>query len=141
VELFEAPTAPDQLACERIEQFGMRGLAAIEAEIAWLLDESCSEMPEPEPVDDHPGKERVLRGCQPPRQLYPALAFGRIRGQAKLGRLRPDHRQAPRREQFGRLGGVAPGQEMDRFGRPRGDGVDVPPSGRDPDVLDVNFLA
>ena len=57
-----------------VEQLGVRGRAAVEAEVAGRLDQARSEVCLPEPVDHDPREERVLRAGNPRRQPPRAAA-------------------------------------------------------------------
>ena len=67
----------------------MRRRLALNAEILGRLDQAGAEVVLPDPVDDHAGRERVLRRNQPrsqaqPIALGPVGSGGKRRGHARL---------------------------------------------------------
>ena len=70
----ERPLVLDELAGEPVEQFGMRGGRAADAEVVFGGDEPLAKMMLPDAVDDHPRGERVVRPCQPVGQVLAAAA-------------------------------------------------------------------
>ena len=98
----------------------MRGADSVHAEIVKCRGEACAEMVLPNPIDDHPRRERVVRCRDPLRQLESSLLLGRVGGQAKRAAKRAD----AVRPDFVPLGQrVAPVQHMGHLRLAEGAGV------------------
>ena len=65
---------PDKIACEPVEQFGMRRTLTHDAEVRRRADEAATEMVQPDAVDQHPRDERVCAAGEPARKGEPATA-------------------------------------------------------------------
>ena len=65
---------PDAMNRRRqmVEQFGMRGPLAQQAEIAGRADDAAAEMVLPDAVDDHAGRQRVVAAGDGPGQFEPS---------------------------------------------------------------------
>ena len=63
--MLDAPAAGDKLGGQPVEQFGVARQAAELAEVARVWGQTAAEMPLPEPVDEHPGRERVFGSGDP----------------------------------------------------------------------------
>ena len=63
--MLDAPAALDKLGCQPVEQFGVARRAAKLAEVARVRGEAAAEMPLPETVDEHAGRERVFGSGDP----------------------------------------------------------------------------
>ena len=66
-----APTLTNEFGREPVEQFGMRGRRALQAEIVLGLDQAATEIRLPKPIDPDARRERICRIDQPLRQLHP----------------------------------------------------------------------
>ena len=55
----EAPLLFHEPVGQPFEEFWMRGLVSLRAEIVWCGDDAAAEVVVPEPVDDHAGGERA----------------------------------------------------------------------------------
>ena len=75
VDRLEPPAALDERRRQPVEQLGMAGAVALGAEVVDRLDQPRAEVVLPEPVDDHPGRQRM-------RRARPASAASRVRGSA-----------------------------------------------------------
>ena len=67
-----ASPGPTNSRRQPVEQFGMAGGLAQPAEIAGSANQAASEVILPDPVDDHPGRERVVGPAEPAGQRQPA---------------------------------------------------------------------
>ena len=54
----------------------MRGSLSHNPEIVRCPDQTLPKVPLPEPIHDDPARQRVVRACQPVRQLQSAAAAG-----------------------------------------------------------------
>ena len=103
---------------KRVEQLGMARRLAGGAEVVGRGDQAPAEQVQPDPVDHHPGRQRVVARAEPGGQLAPTAAVGDRGGvlraehpdQPPVGSGRPDARARP-----GRRAGCRPA----RAGRPR----------------------
>ena len=90
VNPLERPAGRDQFRRQPVEQFRVSGEDSVHAEIVECRGEAGAEVVLPKPVDDHPRRERVVRGRDPLRQLESPLLLGRVGGQAKRAAKRAD---------------------------------------------------
>ena len=60
----------------------MRRTPAVETEVIGSVDQADSEVVVPDPIDHHPGEQRVFRTRDPHCQLLSSLRVGSIGGQA-----------------------------------------------------------
>src|SRR5437868_2556286 len=74
MEPAQRPAIFDESRSKIVQQFWMRGTVALEAEIAWRLHNPPSEMLFPDPVDNHPGRQRGSFGDDCFGQIDPAAA-------------------------------------------------------------------
>ena len=72
MQRLQGPVFANQLAREPVEQFGMAGPVAQFPEIRRSPDEWPVEMLLPDPIDDDPGSEGVIRPRQPTGEGGPA---------------------------------------------------------------------
>jgi hypothetical protein len=70
-----------EVESEPVEQLGMRGSLATQAEVARAGHESFAKMPLPDAVHDDSGGERIFRIGDPLREFEPAAAFLRLHRQ------------------------------------------------------------
>ena len=61
VDRLEPPAVLDERRRQPVEQFGMAGTVALGAEVVDRLHQPRAEVVLPEPVDDHPGRQRMRR--------------------------------------------------------------------------------
>ena len=54
----------------------MRGPTAVEAEVVWRLHKADAEVIMPQPIDDHPGEQRIVLVRDPIGQLLPSMSPG-----------------------------------------------------------------
>ena len=104
-----APPSGHELARQPVEQLGMAGRLPQPAEVAGSADQAASEVILPDPVDDHPGRERVVRPAEPSGQ-----------GQSTTGRSRRRRGRFDPRGAGSRAAGI-PGRSAvasDRRGSP-----------------------
>ena len=85
MQRLEFPPVCDEPLREKIEQLGMRRLAAEKAEVARRVHESRAEVVLPHAVREHARGERIARAGDPPRERETALALRRI-GRQRVGR-------------------------------------------------------
>ena len=109
----ERPSLGDELAGQPVEQLGMGWRRPFVAEIAGGADHPPAEVMLPDPVDHHPGRQRVRRAGDPvgqdsPTTRTPAPSAG---GAASRGRLGRDHRRKPRLDLRPRRSRVASAQD------------------------------
>ena len=83
VDRLEPPAAGDQLGGEPVEQLGMRGRLAPNAEIARRRHDPPAEMVLPEPVDDHPGRQGIVGLGEPAGQGRPAAGLVAVPGRSR----------------------------------------------------------
>ena len=76
VDGLEAPAAGHEIAREPIEQLGMRGRVADDAEIAGRGDDAAAEMVLPEPIDDDACRQGMIGAGEPCGQLGAAAGGG-----------------------------------------------------------------
>jgi hypothetical protein len=57
VEGFDFPAVGDEFGGEVVEEFGMRGLAAEEAEVAGSIDDAGAKVMLPDTIGEHSGGE------------------------------------------------------------------------------------
>ena len=77
------PTRLHEVDRQPVEQFGVGGVIALGAEIAERFDDAGAEHLGPNPVDEHPGRQRMLLRHQPPGQVEPG---GLLPGQGPVSR-------------------------------------------------------
>ena len=80
MERLQRPAILDEPGREPVEQLRVRRELAQPAEIVDRTDQALAEMPAPDAIHDHPGRERVPRAGQPSGQLEPAAGLGAIAG-------------------------------------------------------------
>ena len=98
----------DQFGGQPVEQLRVRRLAAVEAEVAGRLDQPGAEVSLPEPVDDHPGEQRIARVGRSSRPVVDGARLRGVGGEAEVG-VGPGHgRQRPRPRRLARLTRIAP---------------------------------
>ena len=61
MHLLDRPAAPAEAGRQVVEQVRVRGRLAAEAEVAGRADEAGAEVVQPDAVDQHAGRQRVLR--------------------------------------------------------------------------------
>ena len=76
-EPLHVPARLAELDGQPVEQLGMRGKLAADAEVAGRADQAGAEDLLPEPVDRDAGRQRVLGPEQPLRQAEPVARAGR----------------------------------------------------------------
>ena len=79
MDRLEPPAVLDERRRQPVEQFGMAGAVALGAEVVDRLHQPGAEVVLPEPVDDHPGRQRMLGRGQPAGQ--PGARVGHVGGQ------------------------------------------------------------
>ena len=114
----DAPAALDEGMGQPVEQLGMRRRLAVLAEVARRRDDPPAEMLLPDPVDHHPGGQRVVGARDPPRQRHAPAAGGELPvavglDDGRLGVARDGAGEA-RLDVLPRLPVVAPEQDMGR---------------------------
>ena len=67
----ESPAVRDEPARQVVEEFGVGRRIAADAEVVDRRDDPLAEQPAPDAVDDHAGRQRILRADEPPGQLQP----------------------------------------------------------------------
>ena len=72
MQRLEPPAGGHKLGGQPVEQLGMAGRVAHDAEIVRRGDEPLAKMELPDPVDDHARRQRVLGAGQPASQPEPA---------------------------------------------------------------------
>ena len=77
VQRLEVPALSHEFGRQPVEQLGMAGRLAQAAEVARRARQPPPEMVLPDPVDDHPGRKRIVRPAQPAGQGQPPP--GRLR--------------------------------------------------------------
>ncbi len=60
MQRLERPLLSDQLGGQPVEQFGMARHRTTAAEIIGRGDQPLAKVVLPEPIDDHPGRQRML---------------------------------------------------------------------------------
>ena len=94
----------DKPAGEIVEQFGMAGGLAAQAEIASGIDEAAAEVVGPHPVDDQPGRERVVGRGDTAGQFQPPAGL-------PVGRCAAEQLGQPALHDLPRPAGIAPQQD------------------------------
>ncbi len=95
MQMFETPAVLDQLGGQPVEQFGMRGAAAVEAEVVGRIDQAHAEVIMPQPIDDHPREQRIVGMGDPRGQPLAAFAFRGVGGQTEVRLQSGERRDAP----------------------------------------------
>ena len=97
VDLLEAPAALHELAGQPVEQLRMARRRSLGAEVVVGLDQAAAEVGLPDPVDRHPGRQRIAAIDQPPGQVHPVgrRARARIRPAAERPRAPRERRRLP----------------------------------------------
>ena len=72
----DAPTAPDKPGGQPVDELRVVGAGAVAAEIVGGPDQSSAEMVLPDPIDHHPGRQRVFRAGDPLGQDLGGVADG-----------------------------------------------------------------
>ena len=85
MHVLEAPAVFDEGAGEPVEQGGVGGAVAEDAEVFGAGDEAATEVPAPEAVDGDAGGEGVLAGGKPAGEVEAAALFGREDGLCEGG--------------------------------------------------------
>lgn len=68
VDFLHRPAGIHQFDCQPVEQFGVTGCLAVAAEIVRAGDNRPAEMPQPDMIDGHARRQRVIARCDPIRQ-------------------------------------------------------------------------
>ena len=76
MHVLHAPTAADEFGGEVVEEFGVGGLEAHAAEVAWRLHEAGAEVALPDAVDHDAGGEWVLCVGDPVGEGAAAVLLG-----------------------------------------------------------------
>ena len=106
------PGRRHQLRRQIVEQFWVRGLAAVASEVARSIDDSSPEVILPEAIDYDPGGQRIDRIGDPPGESHSTLAFGSSFWDCQLG---SDLTQHPGADRLALGGGIAPVQPKCRL--------------------------
>ena len=107
--MLDAPAAFHELAGQPVEQFRMAWRRSLGAEVVVGLDEPASEVRLPDPVDGHPGRQRIAPVHQPAGQVH---AVGR-RARALASQRRED-RGHPGSDHVSLAGEIAPQMHVRR---------------------------
>src|SRR5260370_1581662 len=75
MQSLERPAVGNKLTSQGIEQLGMSRRLAELAEIAGRAHDPGAKVLLPDAVDDHAGRQRMVRPGKPARQLEPAAAL------------------------------------------------------------------
>jgi len=75
VQPFDRPAVLDEISGQPFEQVGVSRLFAERTEVAGAADQPAAEVPGPDTVDEHLGRERVRRGHQGVGQSQPSAAL------------------------------------------------------------------
>ncbi len=76
VHRFDAPTALDKPGGQPVDELRVVGAGAVTAKIVGGPDQSSAEMVLPDPIDHHPGRQRVFRAGNPLGQDLGGVADG-----------------------------------------------------------------
>ena len=76
MNVFDRPTAANELAGQPIQQGGMRRPLALDAEVARRSDQAVAEVIHPNSIDHHASGQRVFRRGDPIRQSQPPFSIG-----------------------------------------------------------------
>ena len=115
LDVLDAPAAGDKLSGQPVEQFGVAWRASELAEVARVWGEAAAEVPLPEPVDEHPGRERVFGIGDPAGECGATAGGAAVLRRHDLGEFSTEHGGSSRLDG----GGVArPGDGDRRGGRP-----------------------
>src|SRR6185437_2565248 len=107
MEMLEPPAVLDQFGGQPVEQFGMRGPTAVEAEIVGRIDQTDAEMIMPQAIDDHPREQRIVRPRGPRGQTLATFALRGVGRQTEIRLQSRDRPDASRRHDFPWLCGIA----------------------------------
>ena len=108
----DRPAAGDEPGREPVEQLGMARRLAADAEVRRRRDDPPAEVVLPDPVDHHPGRQRMIGPGQPVRQLEPAARCRPQRPAVRLAGQEREPRHAARNDRSG-LAGIAAALERD----------------------------
>jgi hypothetical protein len=112
VRFLQAPAFGDEAGGEPVEQFGMRGACADEAEVARRADEAGAEVVMPETVHGDAGGERLGFTREPFRKRSAALRLGRVGGKLET----TEHRKSTGADGIARLLRITAREDMDPLG-------------------------
>ena len=121
MEVFEAPSVGDEFGGEPVEEFGVRGLGAVDAEVTGSFDDAGPKMVVPQAVGDDACGEGILRRSDPVGECDTAFLFGGVCGESDRF---SDHGKDPGGNFFARLRGVSAMIAFGRAGLFEGSGVD-----------------
>ena len=74
LDSLERPVLLDQRGGQIVEHLGMGRRIAPQAKIARRVDQRVFEVVHPNPIDDHPGRERIVAAGDRPGQFQPSAA-------------------------------------------------------------------
>ena len=107
-------TLGDEVGGEAVEQVGVRGPFAVDAEVVGGGDQPDAEVPLPDPVDDDPGPQGILRVGEPPGEVRPAPGVGGIGRDLDVGRISLHGREPAGGDEFALAVDVAARQDVRR---------------------------
>src|ERR1019366_4848884 len=73
LQLFDRHAVVNEIPGEKLQQFGIAWAFTAETEVAWGIDDACSEIRLPDAVGDHPHRDRLLDDQL--RKLHAATAL------------------------------------------------------------------
>ena len=76
MQALDRPAAGDEFRRQPVEQLGVAGRLASDAEVGRRRHDSPAEMVLPDPVGHHPGRQRVIRMRQPIGELESTACCG-----------------------------------------------------------------
>lgn len=85
MEGFDGPTGFDEPSSEKVEEFRMGGWRPESPEVFGRLNETCTEVPSPDSVDDDASGKWVIGACDPFGEFEPSAAVGREDGSGTFG--------------------------------------------------------
>ena len=115
LDVLDTPAALDKLGGQPVEQFGVAWRASELAEVARVRGQAAAEMPLPETVDEHAGRERVFGSSDPAGERGATAGGAAVLGGNDRGEFSTEHGGSSRLDR-GRV--ARPGHGDRRGGRP-----------------------